>query len=86
MFVCYIQLWLHLLARLFALIVIPLCVYVSVFYIHLQTLINSGPHDDLMTSAFQASLQVNTGSVSPVSLSFVNTQQTNKLILQCQLT
>ena len=40
------------------LIVIPLSVYISVFYVHLRLLTKTGPHDDLMTSAFQASLQV----------------------------
>ena len=61
--VCYVQLWKHLIVRILMLIVIPLSVYISVFYVHLRLLTKTGPHDDLMTSAFQASLQV---SVSPV--------------------
>lgn len=28
------------------------------FYIHLSILIKAGPHDNIMTSAFQASLEV----------------------------
>ena len=50
--------WKHLIARLLILILVPLLIYVSVFYTHLRILTKSGPHDDLMTSAFQASLQV----------------------------
>jgi dolichyl-phosphate-mannose-protein mannosyltransferase len=32
--------------------------YVALFYIHLSVLTNAGPHDSVMTSAFQASLKV----------------------------
>lgn len=32
--------------------------YVSIFYVHLSVLTNAGPHDSVMTSAFQASLKV----------------------------
>ena len=32
--------------------------YLSVFYVHLAVLTNAGPHDTIMTSAFQASLKV----------------------------
>src|ERR1700733_7362139 len=37
--------------------------YVSIFYIHLSILTNAGPHDSVMTSAFQASLKVYNSSV-----------------------
>jgi len=37
---------------------VPLFVYISVFYVHLRILSKTGPHDSLMSSAFQASLQV----------------------------
>jgi len=33
-------------------------VYLGVFYLHLALLTKAGPHDSVMTSAFQASLEV----------------------------
>lgn len=39
-------------------LIIPLVVYMSVFYVHLTLLHKAGPHDSIMTSAFQASLEV----------------------------
>lgn len=48
----------HFLARGLALIIIPLGLYLSFFYVHLALLYRSGPHDQIMTSAFQASLEV----------------------------
>ncbi|XP_038011825.1 protein O-mannosyl-transferase 1 isoform X1 [Motacilla alba alba] len=47
----------HFLARALALIIIPLGLYLSFFYVHLALLYRSGPHDQIMTSAFQASLE-----------------------------
>ncbi|XP_048368351.1 protein O-mannosyl-transferase 1 isoform X4 [Sphaerodactylus townsendi] len=47
----------HLLARGLALVVIPIATYLLFFYIHLTLLYRSGPHDQIMTSAFQASLE-----------------------------
>ncbi|XP_074066989.1 protein O-mannosyl-transferase 1 isoform X4 [Macrotis lagotis] len=47
----------HLLARGVALLVIPVVMYLSFFYIHLMVLYRSGPHDQIMSSAFQASLE-----------------------------
>ncbi|XP_063000987.1 protein O-mannosyl-transferase 1 isoform X3 [Elgaria multicarinata webbii] len=47
----------HLLARGLALVVIPVATYLSFFYIHLALLYRSGPHDQIMSSAFQASLE-----------------------------
>ena len=49
----------HGLARGFAFITVPLMVYIGVFYVHLSILTNAGPHDSAMSSAFQASLEVN---------------------------
>uniref|UniRef100_A0A7N9AU81 Protein O-mannosyl-transferase 1 n=1 Tax=Mastacembelus armatus TaxID=205130 RepID=A0A7N9AU81_9TELE len=46
-----------LLAYLVCLLVVPVLLYVFWFYIHLRVLNHSGPHDQLMSSAFQASLQ-----------------------------
>lgn len=37
---------------------ISIVIYFSVFYIHLVILNKAGPHDSVMTSAFQASLEV----------------------------
>ncbi|XP_065735602.1 protein O-mannosyl-transferase 1 isoform X3 [Phocoena phocoena] len=47
----------HLLARAVALLVIPVLVYLLFFYVHLLVLCRSGPHDQIMSSAFQASLE-----------------------------
>ncbi|XP_004713302.1 protein O-mannosyl-transferase 1 isoform X1 [Echinops telfairi] len=47
----------HLLARAVALLVIPALMYLLFFYIHLILLFRSGPHDQVMSSAFQASLE-----------------------------
>ncbi|KAM9641574.1 protein O-mannosyl-transferase 1 isoform 2-T2 [Trichechus inunguis] len=46
----------HLLARTVAFLVIPILMYLLFFYIHLILLYRSGPHDQIMSSAFQASL------------------------------
>lgn len=50
--------------RLLILIAIPSAVYVGVFYAHLVMLPNAGPHDSVMTSAFQASLQGGLASIT----------------------
>lgn len=47
----------HMSARGLALIVFPAAVYLSFFYIHLALLYRAGPHDQIMSSAFQASLE-----------------------------
>ncbi|KAM6170675.1 protein O-mannosyl-transferase 1 isoform 5-T5 [Rhynchocyon petersi] len=47
----------HLLARAVALLVIPVVMYLLFFYVHLILLCRSGPHDQIMSSAFQASLE-----------------------------
>ncbi|CAI5794184.1 protein O-mannosyl-transferase 1 isoform X1 [Podarcis lilfordi] len=47
----------HLLARGLALVILPVATYLSFFYIHLALLYRSGPHDQIMSSAFQASLE-----------------------------
>ncbi|XP_068105015.1 protein O-mannosyl-transferase 1 [Hyperolius riggenbachi] len=48
---------LHLGARGLALLVVPAALYLGTFYIHLSMLTRSGPHDHIMSSAFQASLE-----------------------------
>lgn len=44
--------------KVLCLLVVPVLLYVFWFYVHLSVLQRSGPHDQLMSSAFQASLQV----------------------------
>uniref|UniRef100_A0AAY4AEE3 Protein O-mannosyl-transferase 1 n=1 Tax=Denticeps clupeoides TaxID=299321 RepID=A0AAY4AEE3_9TELE len=43
--------------RLLALVLIPVLLYLGFFYVHLTLLYRSGPHDQMMSSAFQASLE-----------------------------
>uniref|UniRef100_A0A1B0CDS7 Protein O-mannosyltransferase 1 n=1 Tax=Lutzomyia longipalpis TaxID=7200 RepID=A0A1B0CDS7_LUTLO len=42
---------------------IPATVYTGIFYVHLRTLHKAGPHDSVMTSAFQASLDGGLASI-----------------------
>ncbi|KAH8301257.1 hypothetical protein KR018_009682 [Drosophila ironensis] len=58
------QLWMHALSRLLLFVGIPIAVYVGVFYVHLKTLHKAGPHDSIMTSAFQASLDGGLASIT----------------------
>ncbi|XP_046662326.1 protein O-mannosyl-transferase 2-like [Homalodisca vitripennis] len=50
----------HFIARVFCLIILPVCLYVSFFYIHLTVLNKSGNGDGFYSSAFQSQLQGNT--------------------------
>ncbi|KAI5632592.1 dolichyl-phosphate-mannose-protein mannosyltransferase domain-containing protein [Phthorimaea operculella] len=59
-----LRLILSALWRLAVLLVIPLAVYLGVFYAHLSMLPKAGPHDSVMTSAFQASLQGGLASIT----------------------
>src|SRR5207237_139302 len=54
----------HFLARFSSLLLIPLAVYILTFYIHLSVLNKAGPHDSVMTSAFQASLEGGLASIT----------------------
>ncbi|XP_075690801.1 protein O-mannosyl-transferase 1 [Rhinoderma darwinii] len=47
----------HLGARGVALLLLPVFLYLGMFYIHLSILTRSGPHDHIMSSAFQSSLE-----------------------------
>lgn len=47
----------HLGARGLALLLLPVFLYLGMFYIHLSILTRSGPHDHIMSSAFQSSLE-----------------------------
>ena len=46
------------LGKLFIAIFVSVGVYLLIFYLHLSFLTKAGPHDSVMTSAFQASLEV----------------------------
>ncbi|KAM9700000.1 protein O-mannosyl-transferase 1 [Menidia menidia] len=47
----------QVLCRLLGLLLLPALLYLLCFYLHLSLLTHSGPHDQLMSPAFQASLQ-----------------------------
>ncbi|KAI0794053.1 O-mannosyltransferase [Fomes fomentarius] len=51
--------WRHFVARAVAFIALPLFLYLSIFYIHLSILSNSGPGDTFMSPAFQETLRGN---------------------------
>lgn len=55
---------LHFLARILTLVIIPVAIYISTFYVHLTLLNKAGPHDNVMTSAFQASLEGGLASIT----------------------
>uniref|UniRef100_A0AAQ6INT2 Protein O-mannosyl-transferase 1 n=1 Tax=Anabas testudineus TaxID=64144 RepID=A0AAQ6INT2_ANATE len=55
--VSHLNVCLQCVCRVVCLLVVPVLLYVFWFYIHLSILNRSGPHDQLMSSAFQASLQ-----------------------------
>ncbi|KAJ8687182.1 hypothetical protein QAD02_022976 [Eretmocerus hayati] len=59
-----VTLYLYLLARVLVIGVVITFVYLSVFYIHLSILTKAGPHDSVMTSAFQASLEGGLASIT----------------------
>lgn len=54
----------QLLGRLAVFLIIPSAVYLAVFYVHLNVLNHAGPHDTIMTSAFQASLEGGLASIT----------------------
>uniref|UniRef100_A0A0A9XQB2 dolichyl-phosphate-mannose--protein mannosyltransferase n=2 Tax=Lygus hesperus TaxID=30085 RepID=A0A0A9XQB2_LYGHE len=45
-------------------LLIPLSIYIAVFHVHLSLLYKAGPHDSIMTSAFQASLEGGLASIT----------------------
>ncbi|XP_017784724.1 PREDICTED: protein O-mannosyltransferase 1 [Nicrophorus vespilloides] len=45
-------------------IIIPALVYLGIFFVHLKVLYKAGPHDSIMTSAFQASLEGGLASIT----------------------
>lgn len=44
-------------------LLLPVAVYVGLYYVHLSWLTKAGPHDSIMTSAFQASLENGLASI-----------------------
>ncbi|XP_049830868.1 protein O-mannosyltransferase 1 isoform X1 [Schistocerca gregaria] len=54
----------QLLARLIVVIGVPVAIYLGIFYAHLSVLTLAGPHDSVMSSAFQASLEGGLASIT----------------------
>ncbi|KAG8277701.1 Protein O-mannosyl-transferase 1 [Homalodisca vitripennis] len=54
----------HAVLRSAVIVVASLAVYLAVFYIHLAVLNKAGPHDSVMTSAFQANLEGGLASIT----------------------
>ena len=63
----------HLFVRAFFLLTIPLISYLFIFYVHLSLLTKAGPHDNIMTSAFQASLEVQCTCTAELSAGVLET-------------
>ncbi|XP_066603868.1 protein O-mannosyltransferase 1 [Prorops nasuta] len=57
-------LWGHLFIRVFVMLLVIVAIYLSIFYVHLTILSKAGPHDSVMTSAFQASLEGGLASIT----------------------
>nr|XP_014095230.1 protein O-mannosyltransferase 1 [Bactrocera oleae] len=55
---------LETIGRVILFTIVPIMLYISIFYIHLQILYRAGPHDSIMTSAFQASLDGGLASIT----------------------
>uniref|UniRef100_A0A673LGK0 Protein O-mannosyl-transferase 1 n=1 Tax=Sinocyclocheilus rhinocerous TaxID=307959 RepID=A0A673LGK0_9TELE len=53
----HVSIVVQVLVRFLALVVLPVIMYIGFFYFHLTLLYRSGPHDQTMSSAFQASLE-----------------------------
>ena len=51
-------------SRVLFLVVLPVGIYIATFYAHLTLLTKAGHNDDIMTSAFQASLEVSRNILS----------------------
>lgn len=55
---------LQVIFRSLVFIIVPVVVYLAVFWVHLMVLSKAGPHDSVMTSAFQASLEGGLASIT----------------------
>ncbi|XP_078686158.1 protein O-mannosyl-transferase 1-like [Branchiostoma floridae x Branchiostoma belcheri] len=63
----------HFLARAGLLAVLPVLLYLLLFNLHLELANRSGPHDEMMTSAFQATLEGGLSRITksqPVSIAY----------------
>lgn len=58
------SLLLRFVAQSLVVLVVPIAVYITIFYVHLNVLYKAGPHDSIMTSAFQASLEGGLASIT----------------------
>lgn len=58
------RLWRRTFTYVFMLLCLPLAIYVGIYYAHLTWLTRAGPHDSIMTSAFQASLEGGLASIT----------------------
>lgn len=54
-----IRMALHILFRIIVFTTIPISIYVGLFYVHFGVLNKAGPHDSIMTSAFQVQKKFN---------------------------
>uniref|UniRef100_A0A182V2U2 Protein O-mannosyltransferase 1 n=1 Tax=Anopheles merus TaxID=30066 RepID=A0A182V2U2_ANOME len=55
---------LKVIAKSLLIVGVSLAVYIGCFYLHFATLYKAGPHDNVMTSAFQASLEGGLASIT----------------------
>ncbi|RUS87081.1 hypothetical protein EGW08_005157 [Elysia chlorotica] len=63
----------HMIGRMVAMVMLPVLTYLALFYVHLSILWKAGPHDNIMTSAFQASLEGGLATLTkgqPVEVAF----------------
>ncbi|XP_035684770.1 protein O-mannosyl-transferase 1-like [Branchiostoma floridae] len=63
----------HFLARAGLLAVLPVVLYLLLFHLHMELANRSGPHDEMMTSAFQATLEGGLSRITksqPVSIAY----------------
>lgn len=59
-----VHLWLEAVVYLVNFVIWPFLIYLLVFYVHLSHLTKAGPHDNILTSAFQASLEGGLASIT----------------------
>ena len=59
-----IKLWMMSGVYFISFTVVPILVYLFIFWIHLSWLTKAGPHDNVLTSAFQASLEGGLASIT----------------------
>ena len=59
-----VKLWIMSGVYFVAYTLIPIIVYIFIFWIHLSFLTRAGPHDNILTSAFQASLEGGLASIT----------------------